>query len=51
MIEVFESKARHLTRCSDRERLAALAAYNVEARNIHQRLALMYEREATRSAR
>ena len=51
MIEVFDSKARHLALCSDRELLAALAAHNVEARKIHQRLAQMYEREGTRIRR
>jgi hypothetical protein len=51
MIEVFDSRARHLARCSDRESLAALAAYNVEARKIHQRLAQIYQREATRTER
>ncbi len=51
MIEVFDSKTRHLVRCSDRERLAALAAHNLEAKKIHQKLAQMYEREATRKHR
>ena len=51
MIEVFDSKARHLALCSDREMLAALAAHNVEARKIHQKLAQMYEREVMRTRR
>ncbi|WP_192876291.1 hypothetical protein [Rhizorhabdus dicambivorans] len=48
MIEVFESRLRFLTHCSQRERLLAAAAQTVEARRIHQKLAQMYEREATR---
>ena len=48
MIEVFDSKARHLARCGQRERLAASASHHIEAKMIHQKLAQMYEREATR---
>lgn len=51
MIEVFDSRVRHLTRCCQRERLAAETAHHIEARQIHQKLALMYEREATRFGR
>lgn len=51
MIEVFDSKARYLALCSDRAMLAALAAHNVEARKIHQKLAQMYEREVMRTRR
>jgi hypothetical protein len=51
MIEVFESRLRFLTRCSERERLLAETAQSSEARKIHQRLAQMYEREAIRSER
>ena len=49
MIEVFDSQTRHMVRCRDRERLAALAAHNVET--IRQRLAQMDQREATRNER
>jgi len=48
MIEVFESRLRFLNRCSQRERLLAAAAQTSEARQIHQQLAQMYERQATR---
>jgi len=51
MIEVFDSKSRHLARCCERERLAAEAAVNGEAKQIHRKLASMYEREATRITR
>jgi len=51
MIEVFDSKARHLARCCERERLAAQTSHNNEAKQIHQKLAMMYEREATRFGR
>jgi hypothetical protein len=51
MIEVFDSRTRRLVRYSDRERLAALAPPNEEARKVHQKRALMYEREATRTDR
>jgi hypothetical protein len=51
MIEVFDSRARHLARCSRREQLAALASHHSEAKMIHQKLAQMYAREATRSER
>ena len=51
MIEVFESKMRHLARCSQRERQAAETAHHSEAREIHEKLAQMYEREATRIGR
>jgi len=46
MIEVFDSETRHLVRCKDRERLAALAAHNLEA--TRKRLARMSGREAPR---
>lgn len=48
MIEVFESRFRFLTRCYQRERTAAAEAQTDEARMIHQKLAMMYEREAKR---
>lgn len=51
MIEVFESKERHLIGCSQREQRAAEAAITNEARQIHQKLAEMYEHEATRTKR
>lgn len=51
MIEVFDSRVKHLASCSQRERLAAQAANTSEAKRIHQWLAQMYEREATRIAR
>lgn len=51
MIEVFDSRMRFLNRCSERERMAAAAAHTIEARRIHQKLAQMYEREATRVER
>jgi len=51
MIEVFDSKTRFLTQCSQKERLAAAAAQTSEAREIHRKLAQMYEREANRSER
>ena len=51
MIEVFDSRARHLARCCQRERQAANEAHHDEAKRIHQKLAQMYEREATRSYR
>lgn len=51
MIEVFESRARFLTRCVQRERQAAASAQTDEAREIHQKLARMYEKEATRTDR
>jgi len=51
MIEVFDSRARHLARCGQRERLAAEAAHSSEAKLIHQQLAQMYEHEARRTDR
>lgn len=49
MIEVFESKTRYLKRCSEKERRAAAAAQTSEAREIHHKLAQMYDREAART--
>jgi hypothetical protein len=51
MIEVFDSRARHMAHCGQRERLAAEAAHHSEAKMIHELLARMYEREAIRTAR
>lgn len=51
MIEVFESRMRFLNRCCERERMAAASAQTSEARQIHQKLAEMYQREATRIER
>jgi len=49
MIEVFESRVSYLQRCIEKERLAAETAQTSEARDIHRKLALMYEREAARA--
>jgi len=51
MIEVFESRSCFLTRCGQRERQAAASAQTDEAREIHRKLAQMYEKEATRTGR
>lgn len=48
MIEIFESRALHFTRCSQRERMAAAAMINMEARQIRVALAEMYDREVYR---
>lgn len=49
MIEVFDSKSGYLKRCSEKERRAAAIAQTREAREIHQKLAQMYDREAARN--
>lgn len=51
MIEVFDSRLRYLTQCGEKERQAAAAAQTDEAREIHRKLAQMYEREAVRTER
>lgn len=51
MIEVFDSRLRFLTQAGQKERQAAAAAQTSEAREIHRRLAQMYEREAHRTDR
>ncbi len=51
MIEVFDPRTRHMVRRRDRERLAALAALNLEAKKSHEKLAQNEERGAMRDER
>lgn len=48
MIQLFENRADHFGQCSKRERLAALAAPNRAIRDVHIRLAELFDREAQR---
>jgi hypothetical protein len=51
MIEIFESRLRFLIRCSERERMLAATAHTDEAREIHYKLARIYERQAMKGER